>query len=78
MFFTTVGRVVAFLFAFGAVLRIVVAVLIASGVLPPEARQMYLGSASTGEVINSAVYVLAGSIFLGVLTEISRTLRNRA
>jgi hypothetical protein len=78
MFFTAVGRVVAFLLAFGAVFRITLAVLIASGVLPPEAQQRYLGSHSPGEVIDRATYVLAFSIILGVLTEISRTLRNRA
>lgn len=78
MFFTKVGRGAAYLFATLALARIVAAVLVANGTLPPEYHARYLGSHTTGEIIDASTYVLVGSLFLGILAEISLSLRNRA
>jgi hypothetical protein len=77
MFFTKVGRVLNYLFAVVETLRLVLAFLIASGVFPPEAQARYLGSHTTGEVIDRALYALVGCFFFGVLVEISLSHHNR-
>jgi hypothetical protein len=76
MFFTTVGRVVAWLALIFGTARIAMAVLVVqsgdSSLVP-----RYLGSGTTGQAIDQGVYVLIFGIVIGVLTDVSRSLAGK-
>ena len=79
MFFTRVGMALAWLaFVFGS-LRLAIAVSITWRSDGAEAAAFYsnryLGTVETGDAINQATLVVGFSIVLGVLTEISRSVR---
>ena len=72
MFFTRAARVLAWLAIIYAVVRIALAVfVIQSG--DPSLVHRYIGSGTTGQAIDRALYVLVFGIALGVLADISRS-----
>lgn len=79
MFFTRLGTLVAWLALLLAVARIGVAVFILWGTRDAEVAASwtarYLGTKSTGQAIDQAGTVIAFAIILGILTEISRSVR---
>ena len=77
MFFTFCGRIVAVLAVFLGVFRIALGLLIAGmeGPAQEAAIANYFGAGTTGENIDQAFYVVFIGIALGILTEISYTLR---
>lgn len=76
MFFTTVGRVVAWLALFFGAARIALALFVAqSG--DPSLVPRYLGSGTTGQAIDQGLYVLIFGIVIGVLTDVSRSLARK-
>ena len=80
MFFTYLGRVVAYVVFGLASLRIAFALLIAGGYLGPydEAKKYLSATKETGQVIDQAVYVCFLMIALGVLCEISIVIKARS
>lgn len=77
MFFTKVGRVIAWLLFAGSAFRLCVAIAIATYAEDyVEMGKRYLGK-NPGEAIDGSLMVLAFSICLGVATEISRSLHQR-
>lgn len=74
MFFTSVGRVLAFItVAFGG-MRLVAGVVVAINGTP-EAAARYLGSATSGAAIDQGIMTIGIGIALGILTDISRSLK---
>lgn len=81
MFFTHLGRIVAFLALAIGIWMIVGGVMIASEVIGPyeEALARYFPSkGSSGAVIDRVVYIIIFSIALGILTEIRSALRAKS
>lgn len=73
MFFTNIGRVIAWLLFGLAVFKVSIGFLIAfTAEDPVGAAQRYLGKANTGAAIDEGVYGIGVAIALGILTEISR------
>lgn len=76
MFFTRIGKFLAHLLFWFALIRIAVAIGIASISHNMEmnraASQRYLGTETTGEAINGSVKFLLIGLGLGVLCEMSR------
>lgn len=82
MFFTKVGKVLAYIiFALG-VLRVALGLLIAFGAHSMSdnaaAARQYLGASNTGEAINEATIYILVAVALGVLCEISSNRRKCA
>jgi len=77
MLFTNLGRVVAFLALLSGILHVAGGLMIAAGVLGPEqaALARYFGKSTTGAVIDRSLYAILFAIALGILTEISRSVR---
>lgn len=74
MSFTSIGRILAFvLIAFGA-LRLIAGITAAVDGTPETAAR-YLGSATSGQAIDEALWVIGMGIALGVLTDISRAVK---
>lgn len=73
MFFTSIGRVVAYLMVVLGALRVLMGVMVASTGDVESAR--YLGSATTGEAIDRGLIAIGLGISLGVFTDISRSVR---
>lgn len=75
MFFTRIGGVIAWLaFAVGA-LRMLMAFSIAQSEDYAVQARRYLGSKTPGEAIDQGLMVLLFGIGLGILVEISRSVR---
>lgn len=75
MFFTQVGRIVAWLaFVFGA-LRVGLAIHIGMSDNYHAMAKRYLGTSNPGEAIDKGSLMLVFGICLGILTEISRSVR---
>lgn len=82
MFFTKVGKVLAYIiFALG-VLRVALGLLIAFGAHSmtdnAAAARQYLGASNTGEAINEGTIYILVAVALGILCEISLNRRNYA
>ena len=80
-FFTHMGRVVAILALLLGISQIALGVLIAEEVLLPykEGLARYArGKSNAGQVINEGTFLIAFSIALGILAEISYALRRSA
>ncbi len=77
MLFTRVGRVVAILAVILGVLRIAMGFIIAVGLSPSADPSRYIGSRTTGEVIDQGIAVVLFGVVLGVVTCISRMLAKR-
>jgi hypothetical protein len=78
MLFTHLGRIVAVLALLFGILLFVCGLTIATGtVLPYEATLVRYApwARSSGEVISRSLYVVLFAIALGILTEISRSVR---
>jgi hypothetical protein len=77
MVFTNLGRIVAFLALLSGILWVAGGLMIATGALAPEqaALATFFGKRSTGAVIDRGFYMILFSIALGILTEISRSVR---
>jgi hypothetical protein len=75
MFFTKIGRIVAWIGFIGGTLRISMGILVAQFTAPDPvtAARRYLGTQTTGEAIDQGLIVLVIAIGLGILTEISRS-----
>jgi hypothetical protein len=79
MFFTRVGVVVAWLALLLGASRFAMGMLVAFKLYPAEFEaSRYLGSTTPGEAVNQGLLVLLIAIALGILTEISRSLRKNA
>ena len=77
MFFTRVGRFMAGAMVILGGLRAAMAIVIATSGTPELARR-YLGSGSTGEVIDASLTIVFLGVCLGVATEISKALAAKA
>jgi hypothetical protein len=78
MFFTHLGRVAAILVLVLGILSITIGMLIATETVGPyaDAVARYApGKSSSGQMIDRGTYLLAFSIVLGILTEISYALK---
>lgn len=75
MFFTRLGLVVAWLALVVGVGRIVSALAVLWSEDPDAMRAQLLGSITTGRAIDQGVYAILFAVALGILTEISRSLR---
>lgn len=78
MIFTRVGVVIAWLALVLGVSRFAMATLVAFKLYPAgfEASR-YLGSATPGEATNQGIIVILVAVALGILTEISRSVRRK-
>lgn len=80
MIFTRAGRVLAWLLAAFGTLHAALGFIIASMDDPAEqsrAALEYLGRGTTGEAIDQGLYVAFIGVALGILAEISTSLRRR-
>lgn len=75
MFFSAVGRVVAWGAILFGVLRITMAIMVLNSENTTEAASRYLAG-TTGETIDKGIYAILFGIIVGVLTDISYNLRN--
>jgi hypothetical protein len=78
MFFTHLGRVVAILALVAGIWSITLGVMIATESLGPYADALARYAprkSSSGEVIDRGIYTVLFAIALGILTEISRSVR---
>ena len=77
MFFTKIGTLLAYIGMVLGVLRVASGIFIASGALSNEinisAAKRYLGTSTTGEAIDGGLVLIALSVALGILCEISRS-----
>ena len=76
MFFTRLGRVVAWLVLIFSFLRLALAVYLATTYQLDAARR-YLGPQNAGEVIDQSMIAILFAVVLGILTEISRSVAKR-
>lgn len=74
MIFTTIGRVSAILIAVFGLLLVMMGMGVASGFLVEPEPGRYLGTKSSGETIDNGVYYILIGVFLGVASDISRSL----
>jgi len=77
MLFTNLGRIVAFLALLSGIFWVAGGLMIATGALGPEQAVLarYFGKSTTGAVIDRGAYLILFAIALGILTEISRSVR---
>jgi hypothetical protein len=79
MFFTKLGKIIAWLVFVISSVRVTIAVGVATGTSTmadnAAASARYLGTSSSGEAINQILIVLLASIALGILCEISSGVR---
>jgi hypothetical protein len=78
MVFTNLGRVVAFILLLSGIFHIAGGLMIAAGWLTPEQAALavfFPRRATTGAVIDRGLYAVLFGIALGILTEISYSLR---
>ena len=77
MMFTRLGTIIAYIGLGLGILRVAMGFFIAAmfddAASYAAASRRYLGSASTGEAIDSGVFYIVVSIALGVLCEISKS-----
>ena len=73
MFYTTLGRIAASLALALGLLRFAWGLAIATGTIVEPEPGRYLGTRTSGEVIDQGIYVVLFAIILGVITEISRS-----
>jgi hypothetical protein len=79
MLFTHLGRIVAFIALVAGSFYVLVGLMIATGVLAPEqavlARYFSSKFTTSGAVIDRGQYIILFAIALGILTEISFSVR---
>lgn len=78
MVFTKLGRIVAFFALLSGILYVASGLMFAAGWLPPEhfaLARYFPGRRTTGAVIDRGLYAILFSIALGILTEISSSVR---
>jgi len=77
MFFTRLGTILAWLALFFGALRVALGIVIASTAegVGPVFSPRYLGSKSTGEAIDQGLMMVVFAVSLGIIVEISRSLR---
>ena len=73
MFFTRVGRIIAYLALVLGVLRTAMGFVGASTSDYQAFAQRYLGTETTGEAINQGMIMILIAVVVGVLTDISRS-----
>lgn len=78
MFFTTCGRIVAWVAFVAGLSRIGLSLLALASDDPTLVARHYLGSRKIGEYIDQGIYVVLFAIGLGILTEISRNIAAQA
>lgn len=77
MIYTRIAQIIAFLLVVSGALRVATGFIVAYAYDgDPAAIARYLGSVQNiGEAIDQGMYAFAAGVALGVLTEISRSLR---
>ncbi|MEL7117115.1 MAG: hypothetical protein AAGP08_16290 [Pseudomonadota bacterium] len=79
MFFTRIGTVMAHLVFWLSVTRFAISLFVAFGTEDMEANRFfanrYLGAANSGEAMNEAAIGLGIAVALGILVEISKSLK---
>ena len=77
MMFTHLGRIVAFFMLLMGIWYVAGGLMIATGALAPEQAVLarYFNKPTTGAVIDRGIYVALLAIALGILTEISSSVR---
>lgn len=76
VFFTMLGRIVAWLLLVFGCLRVALAVAVVS-TTGESTYERYLGSSTTGEAIDGGLLYIVLGIALGVIAEISRSVAAR-
>lgn len=72
MFFTSAGRVIAWLAILSGGTRVAIALFVIQAG-DPDFMPRYLGSGTTGQAIDQGLYILIFGIAIGILTDISRS-----
>ncbi|AXI53248.1 hypothetical protein SuNHUV7_10710 (plasmid) [Pseudoseohaeicola sp. NH-UV-7] len=72
--FTKLGRILAVMAVLWGVMRIAMAVAVLMSDDPSWATVRYLGTKTTGQVIDQGLYTIIFGILVGVLTDISKSL----
>jgi len=78
MIFTKLGRIVAYLALLTGIVHVAGGLMIAAGWLAPKEAALAIffpGKSTTGAVIDRGLYAVLFSIALGILTEISFSVR---
>ena len=75
MFFTSAGRFIAWLAIMFGAARIALALFVIQ-MGDPDLVSRYIGSGATGQAIDQGLYILIFGIVIGVLTDISRSVRD--
>lgn len=78
MLFTNLGRVVAFVIILFGLFKVVIGWSVASGAVVEPEPGAYLGSSTSGQMIDHGIYTVLLAIALGTLTEISRSVAKSA
>jgi len=78
MFFTRLGTIAAFLVLVFGCLQLAMGIGIATEFIVEPTPGRYLGSHTSGQTIDRGVYAILFAIILGILTEISRSMRASA
>ncbi len=73
--FTSIARVVSVLIFLVGLARAAIGLAIASGSIIEPEPGAYLGNSTTGEAIDRGILYMLIAVFLGVLAEISHSLR---
>lgn len=73
MLFTTMGRIIAGLAFILGLLRLATGLAVATGAVVEPQPGAYLGTRTSGEVIDQGIYTMLFAIILGVATVISRS-----
>lgn len=80
MIFVRLGTAIAWALLLLGALRLALGLFVAVGTADMEmnarASARYLGSATSGEAINEALFYIALGVTMGLLTEISKSLRS--
>jgi len=77
MFFTTAGRVIAWLAVALGMGQVGLGLIVASSDNPALAAKRYLGSEYSGVAIDEGMLSIALGIALGILTDISRSVARK-
>jgi len=74
MIYTTLGRIAAALILIFGILSLCVGLSVATGTIVEPEPGMFLGTKTSGQVIDRGIYKIIFAIALGMLTDISQSI----